>query len=105
MQRCPLVAPLPPNGWVPLHARPVARAAGAPAPAATGWLKGTANQYFVCQREFSATYVHSQGWRNRWWAYTLSDDQKWGWVPEVFFKGGNDNERDKGLVICGSNHT
>ncbi len=105
VQRCPLTAGLPPNGWVPVHGRPVARAAGAGAPSAAGWLKGTANQHFVCQRQFpAATYVHPKGWRNTWWAYTLSDDNKWGWTPEAFFTGGADNERDRGLALCGSNH-
>jgi hypothetical protein len=106
VQRCPLVAPLPPNGWVPVYARPVGRAAGAANPPVTGWLHGTAEQYFVCQREFPGIeYTHPQGYRNRWWAYTLSDENTWGWTPEVFFEGGHDDERDKGLAPCGPNHT
>ena len=106
VQRCPLVAGLPPNGWIPVHQRPVARAAGAAAPPAAGWLHGTANQYFICQREFpGAEYVHPQGPRNRWWAFTLSDDNTRGWVPQVFFKGGKNDEPDKGLVACGPQHT
>jgi hypothetical protein len=106
VQRCPLVGPLPPNNWVPVYTRPVARAAGAPNPAPAGWLHSTVNQYFVCQREFSGVeYYHPQGYRNRWWAYTKSDDNGWGWTPQVFFKGGADDEPDKGLVLCGSNHT
>jgi Cutinase len=45
--------------------------------------------------------VHPGGWRNDWWARTKSDDHKWGWTPEVFFKGGANNERDAGLRKCG----
>jgi hypothetical protein len=107
VQHCLLVSALPPNGWIPVFTRPVARASGAANPSATaGWLHGVANQYFVCQRDFSGVeYYYPAGVRNRWWAYTLSDDGKWGWTPEVFFQGGNNDERDKGLVLCGSNHT
>jgi hypothetical protein len=95
---CPLTSPLPPNGWVPVYKSPVASPKGAPPPAAAGWLHGTANQYFVCDRAFpAAPYYHPSGWRNVWWAYTKSDDGVWGWVPEVFFRGGNDDERDGGL--------
>lgn len=106
VQRCPLVGPLPPNNWVPVYSRPVARGAGAANPPPAGWLHGTANQYFVCQREFAGVeYYHPKGYRNRWWAYTLSDENVWGWTPEVFFQGGKDDEPDKGLVLCGPNHT
>jgi len=106
VQRCPLVAPLPPNNWVPVYSRPVARAAGAPNPPPAGWLHGTAEQYFVCQREFPGVeHYHPQGYRNRWWSYTLADEDVWGWTPQVFFQGGKDDEPDKRLVRCGANHT
>lgn len=38
---------------------------------------------------------------NHWWAYTLSDNNTWGWVPEVYFKGGGNNIGDATLVPCG----
>jgi len=106
VQRCPLVEPLPPNGWVPVYTRPVARGAGAANPPPAGWLHAIANQYFVCQREFPGVeYYHPRGYRNRWWSYTLSDENVWGWTPQVFFQGGKDDEPDKGLAMCGPNHT
>ena len=107
VQRCALVFPVAPNGWIPVYTRPVAKAATADYPTPTaGWLHGTVNQYFVCQREFvGVEYYYSASIRNRWWAYTLSDDNKWGWTPQIFFKGGNNDERDAGLVACGANHT
>lgn len=105
VQPCPLVSPLPPRGWIPVYARPVARPAGALAPSAAGWLHGVADQRFVCQRKFADEYVHPQGDRNNWWAYTRSDDGVWGWVPQVFFKGGNDDEPDAGLAPCAGNHS
>jgi hypothetical protein len=102
VQRCPLTAPEPPSGWVPVFAAPTIRVKGAPLPAPSGWLHGTANQYFVCEQSFTpAPYVHPRGWRNRWWAYTKSDDGVWGWVPEVYFHGGGNDEPDSGLIGCG----
>lgn len=100
VQTCPLTSPLPPNGWVPVYRAPVASRTRTP-PRPAGWLHETARQAFVCQRAYpAAPYVHPRGWRNVWWAYTKSDDGVWGWVPEVFFHGGADDERDAGLRSC-----
>jgi hypothetical protein len=95
VQSCPLTTPLPPNGWIPVYAH-----AGGPL---VGWLHGTAGQLFVCQSLSSVTYHHpNTSWYNNWWAKTLSDDNHWGWVPEVYFRGGENDERDAGLAICPS---
>jgi Cutinase len=103
VQRCPLGSPVPPNGWVPVYSEPIARGKGTALPAPAGWLHGTTDQYFVCEQEFSsATFYHGRGWRNRWWAKTRSDDGVWGWTPEVFFRGGADDEPDQGLRSCGA---
>jgi hypothetical protein len=60
---------------------------------------GQANWFVGQSRRSSYT---SDGAANRWWAYTLSDGPtgQWGWVPEVFFTGGKDDERDAGLHLC-----
>lgn len=107
VQPCPLAAPLPPNGWVPVYREPVAVAAGQTPPTPDGWLHGTTNQYFVCDARFAdAAYHHPSGWRNVWWAYTQADGSDlWGWVPEVFFAGGADDEPDAGLRRCPSSPT
>jgi hypothetical protein len=104
VQPCPLAAPLPPNGWVPVYREPVAVAPGATAPTPDGWLHGTTDQYFVCDaRVPDASYTHPNGWRNDWWAYTQADGSDlWGWVPEVFFAGGANDEPDAGLRRCPS---
>jgi hypothetical protein len=39
---------------------------------------------------------------NHWWAFTLADNNRWGWVPEVYFSGGVNDETDAGLYLCGS---
>jgi hypothetical protein len=58
---------------------------------------GGPNNWFVGRAERST--FRSEGIENRWWAFTLSD-RTWGWVPEVDFSGGADNERDAGLRLC-----
>jgi hypothetical protein len=58
---------------------------------------GSAN-WFECQAK-GGEYTY-QGDKNDWWAYTEADNGKWGWVSEVFFSGGNNNERDAGLRLC-----
>lgn len=98
VQLCPLTSGLAPNGWIPVYAEPVASGRD---PAVLGWLHGTANQYFVCQELTGVSYQHpTRGWINDWWAWVLSDDNHWGWVPEVFFTGGLNNEADAVLRTC-----
>lgn len=102
MQPCPLSNPLT-NGRIPVYLEPVPSPAGASLPPPdAGWLTGTEGKYFECDQVFTgAVYYHPQGWRNIWWARTLSEDKKqWGWVPEVFFTGGANDEPDFGLRNC-----
>jgi hypothetical protein len=103
VQPCPLTSPEP-NGRIPVYAKPVPRAAGAALPAPQGWLHGTAGQYFACQTNFpAARFQHARGWRNTWWAYTMADSGiGWGWVPQVYFRGGDNDEADRGLRSCSS---
>lgn len=42
------------------------------------------------------------GRRRSRWAFTLGDNGRWGWVPQVFFSGGANDERDAGLHLCGA---
>jgi hypothetical protein len=112
VQQCPLFSPLAPKDWIPAYAVPddwvpvytvpVARGQGTPVPAPAGWLHGTIDQRFACQEQRpEAPYYHpSDGYRNVWWASTKSDDGVLGWVPEVFFSGGLNDEADGGLRHC-----
>lgn len=100
-QECPLSA-LQPNG-APLYRTPVAIPAGAAQPRPDGWVPaGSATTaHFACQRDFpSAVVYHQRGWRNRWWAYTRSVEGVFGWVPEVYFRGGANDEADTALRTC-----
>lgn len=56
--------------------------------------------WFIGQT-YQSNYVLGQ-YSNRWWAYTLSDNGTWGWVPEVYFRGGGNNVADSGLLRCGA---
>ena len=58
---------------------------------------GTAN-WFYCQ--FSWGKYKKGNLENNWWAYTRADNLQLGFVNEVYFKGGNNNERDAALQAC-----
>jgi len=60
---------------------------------------GTAN-WFVCQTQFTNIPYEYGGYENNWWAYTMADNGHWGWVPEVFFSGGGNNQADAELEYC-----
>lgn len=101
VQRCPLF--MPKQGSIPVHA---IGANGQPAKVGRLVQAGSAN-WFVCQTRTpegraSAAYRdpdHPQ-YRNVWWARTLSDDNTWGWVNEIYFRGGGNDEPDRGLAMC-----
>jgi hypothetical protein len=59
---------------------------------------GSAN-WFVY--EMQGASVTLDGGTNNWWASTMADNGQWGWVPEVYFTGGADNEDDAGLLMPG----
>jgi hypothetical protein len=91
----------------PLYQIPVPRANGAAIPAPASWVAGAGSVYFACQRAFTgARYYHPNGWWNYWWAATRSSDgTTWGWVPQVFFRGGANDEQDGGLDACSDSFT
>jgi hypothetical protein len=101
VQPCQLTSPLA-NDGIPVYTGPVESSVGATPPAPTaGWLHGTTGKQFVCESLFpEALYHHPAGWYNSWWAYTRAENGAWGWVPEVFFKGGDNDEPDSGLRTC-----
>lgn len=59
---------------------------------------GGSTNWFVCQ---ATGYELKYGsYRNKWWAFTESDQGKWGWVNEVYFSGGGNNQPDSRLRHC-----
>lgn len=66
-----------------------------------GTIYAPGDDWFVCQRQFDDRDPYAGwGYYNNWWAYTMADNGRWGWVPEVYFKGGGNNQPDAGLVHC-----
>lgn len=61
--------------------------------------EGGSSNWFVCQKA-DKTYEF-QGYANDWWARTMADNGKMGWVSLVFFAGGDNFEPDRGLRRCG----
>jgi len=103
VQRCPLF--MPRQGSIPVH---TFAANGQPTKSGRLVQAGSVN-WFVCQSRTPdgrtpAAYGDPDypQLRNGWWARTLSDDNHWGWVNEIYFRGGSNDEADAGLTTCGA---
>jgi hypothetical protein len=74
-------------------------------PKVVGWLRqgGRANWFIAQCSAARGIEFHLGSYYNNWWAFTEADNRHWGWVSEVYFKGGGNNERDAGplTVFCG----
>lgn len=98
VKRCPLAGPLSGNR-VPVYSQSV----NYDDPRyRVGWLNFAAPQYFFCERDEINIYHHPlhPAWQNYWWAETVADNGRHGKVPEVYFRGGVNNEPDSGLGNC-----
>lgn len=90
VQRCPLV-----SGQIPVYYAPRRGSS------VIGWVVGgdSRNWFFSQAPACSlADVVPNHGHFNHWWAETVADNLKWGYVNEVFFRGGADYERDGRLA-------
>jgi hypothetical protein len=86
--RCPLV-----RGKIPVYKRPTTNSER------VGTLVGgDSRNWFVEQyHHFSKPEPKSaRGVHNYWWAYTLADNKQWGFVPQIYFRGGGYDEKDGG---------
>ena len=82
------------QGHVPVFAT---RSPGAPV---VGHLEqGGAANWFVTEMKGQTFRAGSA--ENYWWGSTMADNGRWGWVPEVYFAGGDNNEDDAGLLMPG----
>ncbi|GAA4131407.1 hypothetical protein [Actinomadura keratinilytica] len=63
-----------------------------------GYLRkgGSANWFFGYQCRDGI--IRRGGLANDWWAATKADNGKLGWVPEIYFAGGDNFEPDAGLL-------
>jgi hypothetical protein len=90
VQYCPLW-----RGNVPVYANPDQ---GNNAPIVGYLYEGGSANWFVGDR-YRSRYTYGS-YYNGWWAYTLADNNRWGWVSEVYFSGGGNDETDGGLYVC-----
>ncbi|WP_344943470.1 hypothetical protein [Actinomadura miaoliensis] len=61
---------------------------------------GSANWFFGYQCRGGTIRLGNLA--NDWWAATKADNGRLGWVPEIYFAGGDDFEPDAGLrQSCG----
>lgn len=69
-----------------------------------GSIDPAGNDWYRCQAQ-GESYSHPFGYENNWWARTMADNGRWGWVNQVFFRGGANNEPDANLARCDSGRT
>ena len=70
-------------------------------PAVVGTIAAAGDDWYVCQKQVTEYDPYAYGdYYNDWFAYTMADNGKWGWAPEVFFKGGGNMEADANLARC-----
>ncbi|GAA3452005.1 hypothetical protein [Dactylosporangium matsuzakiense] len=104
--RCPLVWSSPRTSAamtrVPVFRSPWPQAEGA----VNQLYREAGEQYFRCHTrgatfEFPPQYGLGAA-RHSWWALTQGDQHSgaWGFVPEVYFLGGADDQPDPGLPVC-----
>jgi hypothetical protein len=79
--------------------------AGAPVESSAGHRIGYLNHgtnYVYC--EAKGAKVTSGPYSNVWWAYTLANDNKYGWVSAVYATGGDDDGGFGNVPPCGTAH-
>ncbi|MGW6276891.1 hypothetical protein [Kribbella sp. NPDC055071] len=64
-----------------------------------GYMRAANNNWYQCQLQTSGEYYLGAS-HNDWWARTEADNGIWGWVPEVYFQGGGNDEPDGALARC-----
>jgi hypothetical protein len=86
---CPLA-----QGNVPVHMT------NNPNSPIVGTLRDRGGNWFLFQTR-GARFDLGGDW-NTWWASTQADNGRWGWVNEVYFAGGDNDEGDGGLLMPGN---
>lgn len=87
--------------WAPNNRIPVYRNLRGDSPI-EGYIHAPGSDWYMCQIE-GAGYILNTGratYTNYWWAFTWADNNRSGFVNQVYFQGGGNNERDGNLKIC-----
>ncbi|NUW39291.1 hypothetical protein [Nonomuraea rhodomycinica] len=89
VQFCPDWAP---DDSIPVHAN---RDQTSPI---VGYIYAPGDDWYQCG--YTGTQQTAHGATNYWWALTTADNGRIGWVNQIYFRGGGDNEPDATLRIC-----
>lgn len=84
--------------WAPDNRIPVRASLDHPDSRIVGWIYAPGPDWYVCQAQ-GANY-RLGAYQNHWWAFTYADNLQPGWVNEVYFQGGDNNEEDRKLRFC-----
>jgi hypothetical protein len=102
VQYCPDWSP---DGWIPVWASKglapqatVGSQTAAGSEQIVGYIYAPGNDWYHCEGRGEQRSIGS--FWNTWWAWTMADNGRWGWVNEVYFQGGGNDEPDAALVRC-----
>lgn len=66
-----------------------------------GKIYAPGDDWYECQAQITWLDPYKYGaYYNDHWAHTMADNGRWGWVPEVFFRGGGNMDSDRKLRYC-----
>ncbi|MGW4962971.1 hypothetical protein ACWEPL_37625 [Nonomuraea sp. NPDC004186] len=88
VQNCPDWSP---SGSIPVYESPAKGKI-------VGYIDPAGDDWYLCEKA-GASYTLGS-YRNYWWAATMADNDRWGYVSEVYFRGGGNDESDGGLREC-----
>jgi hypothetical protein len=92
VQYCPDWSP---DNWIPVHERPSGNSRR------VGRIYAPGNDWYVCQLQGDPYGLAGTGYWNSWWALTYADGNlARGYVNQVYFRGGDNNELDRKLRFC-----
>ncbi len=91
VQYCPDWSP---DNWIPVY-RGHSIGSGR-----VGSIYAPGNDWYVCQHRYPNDVYALGAYQNDVWAKTMADNGQWGWVSEVYFRGGRNYEVDAGLDFC-----
>ncbi|SDH51217.1 hypothetical protein [Nonomuraea jiangxiensis] len=89
VQICPDWAP---DGRIPVHAtvRDIR---------VVGHIEAAGDDWYACGLK-GRRHALGNGRVNDWWAKTMADNGAWGYVSQLYFRGGGNLEPDRGLLRC-----
>ncbi|MFC4113861.1 hypothetical protein [Nonomuraea zeae] len=67
---------------------------------AVGEVSVAGDQWYECGRQGGSVYLSGGDVGNDWWARTRANTGRWGYVSQLYFKGGGNFEPDAGLRRC-----